>query len=178
MKRKKIDIYAAEIDRIKRVKGKLNAKVVVEEATNKDNPLHEYFEWDNNKCGAEWRLHRARVLINTIKYELLIPKGQKKKVYTYECIRTNSDSEYKSYYEIMANEKWRDQMIIQAVKELKYWREKYETYASKEFASLIKELKKVERRFIKNDRKGKKGKTKDNSSSLKEKRNKDKSKRD
>lgn len=136
----KFSLYKEEIDRIKKVKGKLTAKILVDEAKKKDNPLHNFFEWDNGKAGVSWRLQQARVLINLITYDLITSKG-KKKIYRYELIKTNGNSEYLEVDEILTNKKFKEQIIQQALKELEYWKKKYEIYA--EFKPIVKQINKI-----------------------------------
>lgn len=59
-------MYKKELLRIKSKRKKLNAYVVVEEAKKADNPLHDFFEWDDSEAGKKWRLHQARKLITQI----------------------------------------------------------------------------------------------------------------
>lgn len=151
---KKIQIYKKELDRIKKERKKLTAKIVVEEAEDKKNPLHDYFEWDNSKAGQEWRIQQARVLINVVKYKLEISEGNKQEVYKYEIINTGSEKEYKEAHEILGKIKWRKQIVEQATRELEYWLGKYEFY-SDEFGGVIDEIKKVVRRLNKNGKRRK-----------------------
>ena len=45
----------------------ITADEVVELAKDPDNPMHGYFEWDNQKAGHQYRLYQARKLIAGIK---------------------------------------------------------------------------------------------------------------
>jgi hypothetical protein len=156
---KKIETYKKEIERIKKEKGKLTAKILLQEAEDKNNPLHSYFEWDDKEGAHQWRLHKARCLINVITFSLKTNKNDKE-VYAYELIKTNSHKEYKHVCEILSNKMWKEQITNQAVREISYWRQKYEIYA--EFSPIVKEIKRIERRFKINGTK--KGTSKDDGS--------------
>lgn len=47
--------------------GKLTARVVVEDARKKDSPLHAMFEWDVKKAAFRHWLHRARLIIRSVR---------------------------------------------------------------------------------------------------------------
>ena len=46
--------------------GTITAHVVVQEAKKKASPLHNAFEWNNDKAAHEWRLHQARKLVGAL----------------------------------------------------------------------------------------------------------------
>lgn len=50
--------------------GLLLPEHVVDDAKKKTSPLHNHFEWDNNKAGHAWRLEQARVLIRSVKIKV------------------------------------------------------------------------------------------------------------
>jgi len=61
----KKDKIIAELKKIsKKNKGILKPEVVVKTAENKNNILHNYFEWDNDKAGHAYRVWQARQLIS------------------------------------------------------------------------------------------------------------------
>ena len=65
-------VIGETIDEIcKRNGGKFKSEDIVKEAKSKKNPLHEYFEWDDNVCGEKYRLQQARNITNHI-VEILI----------------------------------------------------------------------------------------------------------
>lgn len=56
----------AELTRIYTRDGELAASTVLEESRPSTAPLHGVFEWDDGKCGEEYRLIQARKLIRTV----------------------------------------------------------------------------------------------------------------
>lgn len=69
MKDHKESIVAKELARIYERDGGVRASVVVDEAKPKDSPLHDSFEWNNGKAGAQYRMIQARKLIRRVKIE-------------------------------------------------------------------------------------------------------------
>lgn len=60
-------IIEKEISRLYRRDGELKASILVREAAKKASPLHDVFEWDDEKAGHEFRLIQGRNLIRTVK---------------------------------------------------------------------------------------------------------------
>ena len=57
-----------EFQRIAKVNnGELPPSELVRQSKPKDAPLHNYFEWNNTKCGALWRQHQARRITRSLK---------------------------------------------------------------------------------------------------------------
>lgn len=73
--KKYVQVYGQELENIKKRRKTLTAKVIVEEAKTIDNPLHDYFDWNNNVAGEKWRLQQARNLIGNI-VETVIVEGK------------------------------------------------------------------------------------------------------
>ena len=149
---KKLEIYKHEIEKIKSKKP-LTAENVLEEARNKKNPLHDYFEWDNSEAGEKWRLHQARLLINVVMIESANP--DEGKLFAYEIIKDMDSKEYKNINEILSNNEWRVQVMNQAIHFLKYWKVKYERYKFTEFNGIMKEIESLGLKIKQNDRKSK-----------------------
>jgi len=135
-----------EIIKIAENKG-LTAENVVESARNKESPLHRFFEWNDTLAAEEWRLQQARVLIHTIKIKITMD-GDSKMIRAFENIKVTIDGdsfrEYKPTIEILSNLGYRQQMIIKALGEVKYWQEKYALF--KEFNPIFNKIKETERR--------------------------------
>jgi hypothetical protein len=55
--------FGEELLRIYEERGELTPSIVVEEAEDEESPLHDRFEWDNDKAAHEYRLAQARTLI-------------------------------------------------------------------------------------------------------------------
>lgn len=46
--------------------GRLTPDAVLEDAAERDSPLHDFFEWDDSKAGHAYRLDQARTLIKSV----------------------------------------------------------------------------------------------------------------
>ena len=106
-----------EVVRIKESKG-LTAENLLEVAKNKNNPLHDLFEWDNTKAAEQYRLQQARVFINEIKIIV-----DTKEYFAFENVSVKVDSvndsrEYVSRADIMSDSVLRQQIAEQAHKQL------------------------------------------------------------
>ena len=78
------DKAVQEIERIEAVYGTISPEVIVNEAAKVDNPLHQYFQWDDEKAANNYRLQQARVLINNIEVEIISGGGEKTYMAAYE----------------------------------------------------------------------------------------------
>lgn len=52
--------------------GAVTAGLLLAEARDKRNPLHEYFEWDDTVAGEKYRLSQAQEMIRASKFVLVI----------------------------------------------------------------------------------------------------------
>jgi len=52
--------------------GRLDTRIVLEDAASPDSPTHGSFEWDDTVAGAAFRLEQARTLIRRVKFEVII----------------------------------------------------------------------------------------------------------
>lgn len=68
------EIVKAELMRLKQQHGFLTPQLIVEEAKKTDSPLHDNsgFDWDVNSAAEKHWLDHARVLIKTIKLQVVI----------------------------------------------------------------------------------------------------------
>ncbi len=62
----------AELKALEDRRGRLTPAQVVETAESKDSPLHAFFEWDDAKAGAAYRIEQARELIRRVKIEVTV----------------------------------------------------------------------------------------------------------
>ena len=59
-----------ELQSIKNVNGDLDPKAVVDRGRNPDSPLHELFEWDDEKAAEKYRLVQAKRIIRNLEVEV------------------------------------------------------------------------------------------------------------
>lgn len=74
----------AALDEIYNEEGELTEDNVLKAARLKSSPLHEFFEWDNNKAAAEYRRLQARSLIVNVTVTIVDNDGQERRHRVYE----------------------------------------------------------------------------------------------
>lgn len=129
-----------EILKIKEEKG-LTAENVVDKAKDKSNILHDFFVWNDSEAGRLYRKQQARALINEIKIIV-----EDKELYAFESVNISlnesmSKKEYKTLVEVLDNDGYKEQIINRAIRELKYWKNKYDKLL--EFRDLVKKIEKT-----------------------------------
>jgi len=142
-----------EILEVEREEG-LNAENLVERARDRNNPLHNFFEWDNTEAAHQYRLHQGRVLINQVKIVV-----QNQTLFGFENVRVeladgNTERFYKPVMEILNNEEQRKELIKRALQTQKYWAEQYEKYS--ELKPIVVAIKTTERNLLRKWQKQKK----------------------
>lgn len=140
-----------EICTIEKEKG-LTAKNLLKQAKNKKSSLHNFFDWENNSAGHQWRLQQARALINVIQIVV-----EEKMHYAYENVRITtknggSQRVYKPKFEIISNEELRLQLVRRAIEHIKYWQEQNKSYNELKpiFVSIERTTKQLEKKWQKN----------------------------
>lgn len=81
----------------------LTPALVVEVASNPSHPLHDRFEWDDEKAGDKYRLHQARQLIRSVKIRVIDEEdpGKNYEVRAYQAVRQpTGEMAYKSTVEV------------------------------------------------------------------------------
>lgn len=150
----KAKAYGEELQKIQEENGTLIARDVLDKAKDKNNPLHEYFVWDNSVASEKWRMHQARLLINSI--EIVVSyngKGTTQKAFFNVRVPVGEDyegtSETKRVYVInnvaLNNPDMRRQIVEKAFEQLEYWRMQYQKY--KEFKPIVKAIKEIDVKF-------------------------------
>jgi len=120
--------------------GIINPSAVVAYARDPNTALHNQFEWDDSKAGEAHRLWQARqiislelVIINKktgaiTELSLKTSQAEWKEVRKYISlpIDRGNDKGYRSLNDVFHDPDLRTQMLTQAKKEMKTFREKYE----------------------------------------------------
>jgi len=131
-----------EVVEVQRVYG-LTAENLLKKASRKSSSLYEFFDWDNSSAGEKWRLQQARCIINEIKIVV-----EDKEMYAFENVSVKiegkgspkklSSREYKPIIEIMGNAEYRTQIIMKALAEAKYWKDKH--FGLKELSNIFSSI--------------------------------------
>lgn len=94
---KKVKAQAAgeELVRIRAKHGAVTARNTVDESRPEDAPLHEAFEWDDEKAADEFRLQQARTIIRAV-VDVTNPDIEPQAVYVH--VRSqDAESEHGTY---------------------------------------------------------------------------------
>lgn len=114
----------------------ITAELILDQATSKLSPLHDWFEWNNKKAAHEYRLEQARVLVRSISITMQYPDGDRQ-IRAFHIVR-NGETTYKVITKIQAEETYRQQIINNAFKELEGWKRRYKDYIElKEAVELV-----------------------------------------
>ena len=117
----------------------ITAELILQQATSKLSPLHDWFEWNNKIAAHEYRLEQARRLVRSIAITMQYPDGERQ-VRAFKIIR-NGETSYKSIIKIQSNEIYRQQIIQNAFAELKAWERRYKDYSElKDALAMVDEI--------------------------------------
>lgn len=146
----KEEVIALELEKIrKKNKNKaLLPEEVVSYAKDKNNPLHDYFTWNNKEAGDAYRLEEARALIRRVKVERpanIVPIEFKMPI-TRDYVSLSSDRRegngYRKLNIVLHNKLMRKELIEDAKKDMDIFIRKYSTL--KELSNVILEMKKLQ----------------------------------
>jgi hypothetical protein len=146
------DRYKLELENIeKKYNGIITPEIMVKEARNPSNALHNWFDWEDTMAARKWRLHQARVLMGVIKITVNNNLSDKEYRKYLNVTITNDDGEAESVYintnKVMQDNQLRSQIISKALKEIEYWKRIYEDY--REFNLIFQDVEKVKNRLKK-----------------------------
>ena len=125
------EAFLKELERIRMNHGGiLYPHDVVKEAADADNPLHNSFEWDNEKAGHEHRLWQARQIIRiTVEAPKDLPEG-KPIVLVPRYISLKEDREKDGGYlllsDVLADKRLREKLLSDAKGDMRFFTRKYE----------------------------------------------------
>lgn len=115
--------------------GTLTPDVVVEHAEPSESPLHGYFEWDDTKAAAEFRLAQAAGLIRRVRVTYEVGENKTLNVRAFHNVRpaaSKSEEEddgrrgiYVPVETAMTTPSYRDQLFQSAQRDAKAFRSKY-----------------------------------------------------
>lgn len=137
------------IEGIMTQKGYVKPSDIIEVAKDPDNLLHKYFEWDNGVAGNKWRESQARRLLATISIEVISPQrdGTVMSTKAFANIKDGEVNEfgknnrYVFIEEVFSKENYKQQMVDSALREIKYWRDRYKEFS--QFTPIVKAIDKV-----------------------------------
>ena len=151
----RVQVYGKALEKIEEKNGKLSPVEVVDEARSISSPLHEVFDWDDNEAAEKWRLVQARNLINHITVEIKYDHTTKEQRAWFSVDTTPDDKEVNISYinveRVLTERPLREQMLLNAIKEAEYWKEKYDQY--REFNRIFSAIKVTKKAILKVNKK-------------------------
>lgn len=127
-KKAPVSVVGAALRAIEARYGELTPTNTVKAARAKAHPLHPFFEWDGRKAAHEYRLEQARRLIRAV---ICIPKeavdDRPLRAWVHVVDKQEADTrrKYVGMDEGMRTPRFRAQILEQAKREARAFREKY-----------------------------------------------------
>ena len=140
--KEKAQIYGERLEELGK-KENITAEVVVEDAKSISSPLHEVFDWDDKVEANQWRLHKARMLINHIEVEIITSNEAPR--YVQANISLASQEGYMSATKVLSNTEYRMEWIRQALEEADLWQTRYHDY--KELSAIFSAIDKTKKKL-------------------------------
>lgn len=117
--------------------GEARPDQLVEEARDREHPLHGDFEWNDSKAGHEYRLLQASALIRSV----TIIRDDRPDVHLRAFVNIDREGGYRSIDTVLSRPSDRARLLEQALGELQAFARKYE--ALKELAGVRAEIERV-----------------------------------
>lgn len=112
-----------ELERIREKYNSITPKIVVKESRNNDSVLHSCFEWDDSKAAEAYRERQAQSLICNI----VVSKVNDTEVQSDVRAFVHIQNDYKPIETVVKVKDYRQEMLNNAFKELKTFKEKYQS---------------------------------------------------
>ncbi len=121
--------------------GNLTPAALVKASRRKNAALHDYFEWRDDVAAEKYRESQAAYIIRSIEVTTL---GTSEPIRAFVSVSTNAEPAARTYIGIeraMTDEETRDEVLINALAELKAFERKYAGF--QELAGVIDAIKKT-----------------------------------
>ena len=143
----KVDAQVAgeHLERLREANGGLSARLVLDDAKAQESPIHEEFEWDNERAGEEYRLWQARHLMNSMVVVVSGDGEVEKTTRAFVVVTQNDQDRYESIHVVMDDPVMRQQVLTRALRELESWEKKYKEL--EEFAGVFKAVEKARKKL-------------------------------
>lgn len=137
--------YGKRIDELEQKYGYTSAEIIVEDAKKPDSPLNDYFLWNKNKASYEYWLNQARELLRHIVIKV-VGREESKPIRAYFNVTASQELKesgikqiYVSAEKVAKNRVYKEEVIAQALAELRLWADRYQLY--QELSEIIAEIK-------------------------------------
>lgn len=111
--------------------GSVTPEIVVNDARQEDSPLRDWFEWDDNKAAARYRLRQAREMLRSVVTVVILDERaeREEEIRAFHNIVIEDERIYAPVARVLTEADLRKQMVEQALRELDAWRRRYKQYA-------------------------------------------------
>jgi len=116
---KKAQLYGEELMRIKEKYRELRPEYVVKEAKKRKNPLHDYFEWNDDKASQKYRLWQAREIIGAVAEVVVIGTKETKQRSFFNYRTTKEGGVYVTLQEAVTRSPYRRHILQKIITHLK-----------------------------------------------------------
>ncbi len=112
---KEAQVVGETIESLKDNSGYITSEGIISSARKKSSPIHDFFEWSNNKAAEEFRLQQARNLVNHI-VEVVIVQGERVEQKSFFSVSVkNVGKVYVNLKEAVENKDYRRQLLSNAI---------------------------------------------------------------
>ena len=125
---------AKHIEHLEAQYGEVTSALFLDSARSEDSEMHGLFEWDDTKAAENWRMEQARVIIASIRVNVVEEDMSPIKTRAY-VQHEPRNSGYVSVGKALSDEDKRSKVIDQARKEASWFIEKYKAF--EELAEVI-----------------------------------------
>lgn len=120
-----VDDLVNELERIRAANGELTAAAVVDAARSKRSLLHDCFTWDDKEAAELYRLQEAQYLLRSVAYEEDSDGKELPSINVFAHVNSDKAGVYTSVFEDFNVDARRKQILEDALRELRAWRQKY-----------------------------------------------------
>ena len=117
------DVAAQVLNEIRESDGALTAVKVVEASRPDDAPLHDEFEWDNDKAAEAYRISQARYIIRSLVVETESERNPETRAFV-KIIRSEKGT-YVPIQTVIQDTDMRAELLEQARRDMKAFVQKY-----------------------------------------------------
>ena len=105
--------------------GGITPKILLVDARKKKSPLHDEFEWDDTVAAELHREEQARYILRHIEVMLVLAPKDSLPVRAFAHVETAGAPGYVNIEAVLSTLDYRDQILDQALSELRSFRRKY-----------------------------------------------------
>lgn len=88
--------------------------------------MFKCFTWDDSKAADKWRLQEARIIVSSLRIEVIEPEKEEPKRFRM-MVKTDKESGYKDILKVVKNPDEYAALLERAKRELNAFKEKYKT---------------------------------------------------